>query len=118
MLRPEPDLGLCWLESTGVASVEYVAEVLKITGFFAQTEVLVSAEDVEDPESVDALLTALGMTMDWDESWTALVRRHWANSPEAQRLRISEALGGVASRCPVAEEPLAKLRNELVTEPG
>ena len=96
-VRLDDQLELCWLEARGLERVPAVAEILKITGFFAHTELFAAVADPEQEGAHHALITLLGMCVEWDGVWTEMVADHWAGA-EAERDAIRDAMKRAEAR--------------------
>ncbi|MEJ7732434.1 MAG: hypothetical protein WKG00_24915 [Polyangiaceae bacterium] len=75
-------LDVTLIEASGAGAPAVLGALLERTGFYAQSRLLATALDVQDPECVKALRTLAHMVVAWDEDWTDLFLLHLA-SPDA-----------------------------------
>jgi len=80
-LTDEEALDVVLLRAAGAAAVPCAGQLLELTGFFAQSELLATAEDTDDPEAEQALATLAHMVCTWDDTWQRLFSLHLDNPP-------------------------------------
>jgi hypothetical protein len=73
-----PELEVLVLEATGPDAPELLSKILDTAGFYAQSTLLGTAADVQDPEAPKALRTLAHMVVAWDEDWGDLFLLHLA----------------------------------------
>jgi hypothetical protein len=92
VLYDSADLEVLLVEATGPDAPEGLAKVLDRTGFYAQSQLLRTALDVQDAEAPKALKTLAHMVVAWDEDWSDLFLLHLASPDPVTRHGAAMAL--------------------------
>lgn len=97
-----PELGVLLLEAEGSGAPPILGEVLAVTGFLAQSELLRTALDVQGSRAGKALRVLAHMVVAWDEDWSDLFLLHLASPDPVAR---HEATLAVSVAALVARDP-------------
>jgi hypothetical protein len=109
-------LDVTLIEASGAGAPAVLGAVLERTGFYAQSRLLATALDVQDPECVKALRTLAHMVVAWDEDWTDLFLLHLASPDAVVRHEAVASLSVAAMVARDAAPALHLLREALARE--
>jgi hypothetical protein len=90
------------VSASGASVVPVLSKVLDQTGFYAQSQLLRTALDVQDHEASKALRTLAHMVVVWDEDWSDLFLLHLASPDPVARHEavLAVTLAGMVARDP------------------
>lgn len=113
---PELEVGLLIAETPG--AVTALSKVIDRVGFFAQSQLLAVAYDVDDEEAPAALRTLAYMMTGWGEPWIELFALHLDAASPATRSQAARSLLVAAATSPeVPARSLIEQRLARETDP-
>lgn len=99
-LLEDPELEVILLIAETPEAVATLSKVLDRVGFFAQSQLLAVAYDVDDEEAPAALRTLAYMISGWGEPWVELFDLHLRATASAVRIHAAHSLLIAANHAP------------------